>query len=246
MSNKPLIIAVPSKGRLKEDTIDVFKQAGLTIVYEGDERGYQGKIQENENIKIMFSSASEIAYQLQSGMVHLGVTGEDLIRETIYDIDKHVEMISPLGFGHADVIVAVPRCWLDVETLFDLNEVAAQFHRVHARRLRVATKYMMITRRHFAANGITGYRIVESLGATEGAPASEAAECIVDITSTGQTLKANHLKILKDGIILKSQANLVSSKTAEWSGGASEYCKDIIARIRSLNLGDAEATETVE
>ncbi len=243
MSNKPLILAVPSKGRLKEDTMDIFKQVGLNIVYEGDERGYQGKVENYGNIKVMFSSASEIAYQLQSGMVHLGVTGEDLVKETIYNTDRYVEIISPLGFGHADVVVAVPRCWLDVESMADLNEVAAQFHRVHARRLRVATKYMMITRRHFAANGIMGYRIVESLGATEGAPASEAAECIVDITSTGQTLKANHLKILKDGVILKSQANLVSSKTADWSDGASEYCKEVIERIRSLNPAGIEQVE---
>ncbi len=242
MSKKTLVLAVPSKGRLKEDTIDVFKQAGLSIVYEGDERGYQGRIEEYDNVKVVFSSASEIAHQLQSGMVHLGVTGEDLIKETIYDTDRYIEMVSPLGFGHADVIIAVPRCWLDVETLADLNEVAAQFHRVHSRRLRVATKYMMITRRHFAANGIMGYRIVESLGATEGAPATEAAECIVDITSTGQTLKANHLKILEDGIILKSQANLVSSKTADWSGGANESCKAIIERIRALNIAGDENT----
>lgn len=234
MSKKKLTLAIPSKGRLKDDTIDIFNQVGMRIVKEGSERGYQGRIEGLDEIEVLFSSASEIAYQLKSGRIHLGVTGEDLVRETIYDVDNSVDILQPLGFGHADVIVAVPTCWLDVEQMSDLDAVAAQFRANHSRGIRVATKYMMITRRFFASKGIVNYRIVESLGATEGAPSSGAAELIVDITSTGQTLKANHLKILKDGIILKSEANLVSSKTADWSGGAIEICQNITKRIKAL------------
>ena len=128
--------------------------------------------------------------------------------------DPRTQVLLRMGFGPADVVVAVPECWLDVATMADLDEVAVAYHQRHARRLRVATKYIGLTRRFFAAKGVTGYRIVESLGATEGAPATGTAEVIVDITTTGSTLKANHLKILDDGVILKSQAVLAATKMA--------------------------------
>ena len=222
MSEKALILAVPSKGRLMEKTIEQFASIGMTIKKTGHERGYHGKVVEYEDIDVAFLSASEIAHDLRSGRIHLGVTGEDLVRETIADHHKRVTFIKPLGFGHADVIVAVPKSWLDVETVADLEEVGAQFQQNHGRRLRLATKYVNLTGRFFARNGFFGYRIVGSLGATEGAPASGSAELIVDITSTGETLIANNLKILKDGVILKSQANLVASRSADWTTNAIE------------------------
>lgn len=209
-----LIIGVPSKGRLMEDTLALFKAGGLPIEKTGDERGYRGAIAGADNIAVEFLSAGEIARHLQSGRIHLGVTGEDLIREQIPDADERVELLLKLGFGHADVVTAVPDCWLDVETMADLEEAGALFAAEHGRRLRVATKYPMLTRRYFLSKGVVSYRTVESLGATEGAPASGSAEAIVDITSTGTTLKANGLRILSDGIMLKSQANLVLSKVA--------------------------------
>ncbi len=231
MSEKTLILAVPSKGRLMEKTIEMFANIGMTIKKTGHERGYHGKVVEYEEIDVAFLSASEIAHDLRSGRIHLGVTGEDLVRETIADHHKRVTFIKPLGFGHADVIVAVPKSWLDVETVADLEDVAAQFQQNHGRRLRLATKYVNLTGRFFARNGFFGYRIVGSLGATEGAPASSSAELIVDITSTGETLVANHLKILKDGVILKSQANLVASRSANWSSAAIDVRNKIEQRI---------------
>ena len=238
-----LVLAIPSKGRLKDDTINLFANAGLIIKKNGNERGYQGIIEGRNNVEVLFSSASEIAHQLKTGHVHLGVTGEDLVRETIYDTDKYVDLITELNFGHADVIIAVPDWWLDVREVRDLEQVFSQFFRTHGRRMKVATKYKMITRRFLAQHGINGYRIVESLGATEGAPASGAAEIIVDITSTGQTLRANHLKILSDGVMLKSQANLISSKTANWSDGLSEIHKKICDKILNAVPSQKE-TET--
>ena len=169
-----------------------------------------------DNVEIAFISASEIANALRTGRVHLGVTGEDLVREEISDAEGRVKFLKKLGFGHADVVVAVPACWLDVRRMEDLDEVSMAFRRKHERRMRVATKYTNLTRRHFAFHGISDYRIVESLGATEGTPAAGTAELIVDITSTGATLKANGLKVLEDGVILRSQANLVASKVAAW------------------------------
>ncbi len=234
MSSKKLVLAIPSKGRLKDATVELFAKAGMNITKTGNERGYQGHVEGYENIDVLFSSASEIPYQLRSGRVHLGVTGEDLVKESIYNLDYYIKFVSELGFGHADVVVAVPECWLDVNSMQNLEEVTAQFHALHGRRIRVATKYKMLTRRYFSSKGIIGYRVVESLGATEGVPASGAAELIVDITSTGQTLAANNLKILKDGVILKSQANLVSSKVADWSAGATEIYQDIAKRISEI------------
>ena len=206
-------LALPSKGRLKEQTIAVMAKAGLNVVLPEDDRNYRARIEGMDDVDILFLSASEIARELGYGAVDLGVTGEDLIRETLARADEKVLVEAPLGFGHADVIVAVPEVWHDVSTMADLDDVAADFRQRHGRRLRIATKYWRLTQQFFSQkHGIQVYRIVESLGATEGAPAAGSADIIVDITSTGSTLRANKLKILDDGIMLKSQACLVSAR----------------------------------
>ncbi len=226
-----LIVGVPSKGRLMEDTLEIFRAAGLAIEKTGDARGYRGAIEDMPEIAVEFLSAGEIARHLQSGRIHLGVTGEDLVREQIPDADERVAFLLKLGFGHANVIVAVPDCWLDVETMADLEEAGAQFALEHSRRLRVATKYPMLTRRFFAERGVVHYRTVESLGATEGAPAAGVAEAIVDITTTGATLKANGLRILSDGLILASEANLVASKAASQGAKTAILCSLVADKI---------------
>ena len=220
-----LVIGVPSKGRLMDNTLAIFRAAGLPIEKQGDERGYRGAIGGEPCAAIEFLSAGEIARHLQAGRIHLGVTGEDLVYEQIPDAAERVALLLKLGFGHADVVTAVPDCWLDVETMADLEEAGALFAAAHGRRVRVATKYPMLTRRFFSGKGVVSYRTVESLGATEGAPAAGTAEAIVDITSTGSTLKANGLRILNDGLILKSEANLVCSNAASWT----EALKDLKA-----------------
>ena len=209
-----LTIALPSKGRLMEKAQELFAAAGYEISRIGHARGYRGRIEGLENAEVAFLSASEIAHHLKEGKVDIGITGEDLLRETIARLEERVEILSPLGFGHADVVVAVPESWLDCATMADLEEVAEDFHARHGRRLRVATKYLRLTRRFFAEHGVGGYRTVLSLGATEGAPAAGMAELIVDITSTGSTLRANHLKVLDDGLILASQAVLAARHEA--------------------------------
>lgn len=217
MTETPLTIAVPSKGRLQEDARAFFEQAGLTLVQHGTSRTYRGGIDGLDGVEIAYLSAGEIAREIAAGGVHLGITGLDLVEETIDDWERRVELVLPLGFGFADVVVAVPQAWIDVETMADLDDVAADFRRRHGRRLKVATKYFSLTRRFFAGHGIADYRIVESLGATEGTPASGTADLIVDITTTGSTLSANGLKVVGDGLILASQAYLVASLTADWS-----------------------------
>jgi ATP phosphoribosyltransferase len=226
-----LAIAVPSKGRLKDQAAEMFDRAKLALRKAGHERGYRGALEGLDGVEVVYMSAAEIVHQLKSGRVQLGITGEDLIRETLGDVDSTVEFLLPLGFGRADVVVAVPDCWIDVERMDDLEDVAAQFARTHGRRLRVATKYMSLTRRFFAAHGIAGYRIVESAGATEATPAAGTSELIVDITTTGTTLRANHLKVLEDGLILKSQAHLFASRRAKWTAAAKKLRDEIVTRL---------------
>jgi ATP phosphoribosyltransferase len=226
-----LLIAIPSKGRLQENTLSFFARAGLTMAQEGGNRDYRGVIRNLPGVEVLFLSASEIVAKLASGEAHFGVTGEDLIREAMPDNDKSLELLAPLGFGHADVVVAVPKGWIDASTMEDLEEIAADFHARHGKRMRVATKYVNITRRYFAEHGVADYRIVESLGATEGAPASGTAEFIVDITSTGSTLEANALKVLDDGVMLRSQANLVASLAAHWSPDVLKLARQLLGRL---------------
>ncbi|MFN7025282.1 MAG: ATP phosphoribosyltransferase [Pseudorhizobium sp.] len=234
---KTLTIALPSKGRIKDATAEVFARAGLAISAVGNDRSYRGRIDGMEGIEVAYLSASEIARELAAGTVDFGVTGEDLVREGMSDVDEKVEFCVRLGFGHADVVVAVPQIWLDVETMADLGDVAADFRARHGRRLAIATKYWRLTQQFFSRqHGIQLYRIVESLGATEGAPAAGQADIIVDITSTGSTLKANHLKVLRDGVILKSEACLVRARKPEHDADA--RVGQLLAAIRSAS-GDA-------
>lgn len=229
-----LIIAIPSKGRLKEKAQDIFANAGLIIEEPADSRSYQTKIQGRDDIEVAFLSASEIARELAAGSVHMGITGEDLARETIHDTDNVVSFDLKLGFGHADVVVAVPDAWIDVTTMADLDDVAADYRARYGRRLRVATKYWRLTQNWFGQHGIGVYRIVESLGATEGAPAAGSADAIVDITSTGSTIRANNLKILDDGVILKSEANLIAAKHAEWHDANSALRREMVEKIAAI------------
>lgn len=208
-------IGLPSKGRMKDDALAGLGRLGFEVVPMGNDRSYRARVVGREDVEIVFLSASEIARELGSGGLDFGISGEDLLRESIADSDARIEFCAHLGFGHADVVVAVPDFWLDVETMTDLGDVAADFRARHGRRLSIATKYWRLTQQFFSAtHGIQLYRIVESLGATEGAPAAGSADIIVDITSTGATLAANHLKILSDGVILKSQACLARARKA--------------------------------
>src|SRR5688500_4484232 len=213
------VLAVPSKGRLQENAAAFFARAGLVFTQSRGARDYRGTLKGVPDVEVAFLSASEIVSQLASGTAHLGITGEDLVREQIPDADAAVELLTPLGFGHANVVVAVPQAWIDVRNMADLDGVAADIRARHGTKMRVATKYVNHTRRFFAEKGVSDYRIVESLGATEGAPGAGSAELIVDITTTGATLAANGLKVIEDGTMLRSQANLVASRKASWSNG---------------------------
>ena len=231
IAEPPFVLAVPSKGRLQEATAGYFARAGLELVQGRGARDYRGAVAGLPGVEVAYLSASEIVGQLAAGAAHFGVTGEDLVREKVPDADAKLELLAPLGFGRADVVVAAPQAWIDVRTMADLEDVAAAYRARRGERMRVATKYVNLTRRFFAEHGVADYRIVESLGATEGAPAAGAAELIVDITTTGATLAANALKTLDDGVILRSQATLVASPQAPWSAAARAAARAILTRI---------------
>ena len=230
-----LIFALPSKGRLKSQCEDWLAKRGIEIVQSGGERGYSASLAGNDNVEVRFMSSSQIAKALLSGEIHLGITGEDLIKETSANYEQQVEFIARLGFGRADLVVAVPDGWIDVANMPDLAEVASDLRHKKGHRLKVATKFTRLTSEFFNKSGILDYRIVYSAGATEGAPSSGQAEIIVDITTSGATLVANNLKILDDGLILASCACLIRSKNANWTSGALDQNALLLGLFHSQN-----------
>ena len=211
-----LKIGVPSKGRLMEQTFEWFGQRGVPMRQSGADREYSGTVDGVQGIEIVLLSAAEIPRELAAGRIHLGVTGSDLVRDKLADWQSQVVELAPLGFGNADLIIAVPVVWIDVETLDDLDAAAALFRARHGFRLRIATKYHRLVRDFLTAHGVADYQLVDSQGATEGTVRNLTAEAIADITTSGETLRANHLKILADSVIHKSQATLYGARAANW------------------------------
>jgi ATP phosphoribosyltransferase len=218
--------------------------AGLELAATGGARGYSATLKGVEGAQVRLLSAADIAEAVDAGEVHLGVTGEDLLRERGEGLEARVLMLRPLGFGRADLVVAAPRSWLDVASMADLEEVAHEHLARTGRRMRVATKYLAQTRGFFARHGVVDYRIVESGGATEGAPAAGAAELVVDITTTGATLAANGLKVLADGVILKSQAQLAASLRADWTPQALAAAERLLRMVEARDAALRSATLT--
>ncbi|MCT8159691.1 ATP phosphoribosyltransferase [Pseudoruegeria sp. SHC-113] len=210
-------LGVPSKGRLMEKTFDWFGARGVNLSRAGGEREYAGAVEGVEGVELVLLSAGEIPRELAAGRIHLGVTGTDLVREKLAAWDTRVQEVAAMGFGQADLIIAVPNHWVDVDTLDDLDAAAAAFRRTHGFRLRIATKYHRLIREFLKENGVADYQLVDSQGATEGTVKNETAEAVADITSTGETLRANHLKILSDGLVHKSQATLLKALNAPWT-----------------------------
>ena len=211
--NKNIIkIGLPSKGRLKHDTINIFKRNKLNIYSERGERDLFGYIKKISNVKIIYLHAREIIEQISLGNIDVGFSGYDLFKENEINVQNKIIINKKYNYGNANLVLAIPDLWIDVQTLLDLDEVADEFKKNKKRLLRVATKYPNLTRQFLYSKGITQFQLVKSLGSTEVAPFTGTAEIISDITSTGATLKANSLRILKDGQILKSQACLMQSK----------------------------------
>ncbi|WP_420397097.1 ATP phosphoribosyltransferase [Nioella sp.] len=225
-----LKLGVPSKGRLMEKTFDWFADRGIDMRRSGSDREYAAQV-DGADVDLVLLSAGEIPRELQAGRIHLGVTGSDLVRERIPAWQDVVREVQPMGFGFADLILAVPAFWVDVNSLDDLDAAAADFRRRHGHRLRIATKYHRLVREFLRDAGVADYQLVDSQGATEGTVKNLTAEAIADITSTGETLRANHLKILPGGLIHRSQAVLFKSRTADWSNGNKEILEELTDRL---------------
>ena len=208
-------LGIPSKGRLMEKSFDWFADRGITLTRTGSDREYAGAVDGVAGVALVLLSAGEVPRELAEGRIHLGITGTDLVHEKLPLWEQQVEPVEELGFGHADLILAVPKAWIDVDTLDDLDAAAAAFRAQHGFRLRIATKYHRLVREFLRDHGVADYQLIDSQGATEGTVKNLTAEAVADITSTGETLRANHLKILSDGLILKSQATLWRSRTAD-------------------------------
>ncbi|MBL4628829.1 MAG: ATP phosphoribosyltransferase [Roseicyclus sp.] len=228
-----ITLGVPSKGRLMEKTFQWFAARGIEMRRTGSERDYGAEVA-GLPVALRLLAAGEIPRELAAGRIHLGVTGSDLVQERIPAWDQAVEVLAEMGFGHADLIIAVPAWWVDVTTLDDLDAVAADFRASHGHRLRIATKYHRLVRDFLRDAGVADYRLVDSQGATEGTVAHGTAEAIADITSTGETLRANHLTILQDGLIHRSEATLFRSRTAAWDTAARESLVAISERLQAL------------
>lgn len=224
-------LGVPSKGRLMEKTFEWFAARGITLQRTGSEREYAGAVEGIEGVSLILLSAGEIPRELAAGRIHLGVTGTDLVQEKLALWDQLVAPVEELAFGHADLIIAVPQAWIDVDTLDDLDAAASAFRDKHGFRLRIATKYHRLVREFLRSTGVADYALVDSQGATEGTINNETAEAIADITSSGETLRANHLKILSDGLILRSQATLWRSRMAEMDDADRATMTALLARL---------------
>ncbi|MEO0487818.1 MAG: ATP phosphoribosyltransferase [Pseudomonadota bacterium] len=226
-------LGVPSKGRLMADTFAWFAKRGITLEKSGSDREYVGRVSGIDGVEMVMLSAGEIPRELAAGRIHLGVTGSDLIHERLAQWDRQVAVVAPMGFGQADLIIAVPAFWTDCTTLHDLDAVAASFRARHGFRLRIATKYHRLVRGFLAEHGVADYQLVDSQGATEGTVKNETAEAIADITSTGATLHANHLRILEDGLIHKSQATLWASRIAPLTEPERATLAGLTARLQA-------------
>ena len=226
-----LKLGVPSKGRLMEKTFEWFAGHGIALSRSGSDREYAGKVEGVEGVELVLLSAGEIPREMAAGRIHLGVTGTDLVREKLGQWEQRVEELAKLGFGHADLIIAVPQAWVDVDTIEDLDAASAAFRAEHGFRLRIATKYHRLMRDYLREHGVADYQLVDSQGATEGTVKNETAEAVADITSTGDTLRANHLKILSDGLVLRSEATLFRTRNADLSESEREAMSALTAKL---------------
>ena len=208
--SKLIKIGLPSKGRLKEESLKIFKKNKLSI--KDSKRNYMSEIKNFSINEVIFSHAREIVERLADNSLDIGISGFDLLKESLPGIQKNIHVFSRLNFGFANLIVAVPNAWIDVQTIADLEEISFDFKDKNTGKLRVATKYPNLTNDFLLSKGLTQYKIVNSLGSTEIYPFTNQSEIITDITSSGATLKANNLRVLKDGSILESSACILVSK----------------------------------
>jgi ATP phosphoribosyltransferase len=228
------VLALPSKGRLKDQSLAFLSSCGFDVRSVGNGREYVAKFAGIDNIEVLYFRPDEIPSRVEHGDAHAGITGEDLYREFGDGTPASYLLMPRLGFGAARLVVAVPQSWVDVATMADLGDAAMIFRQRQGRSLRAATKFSRLSRAFFSDHGIVEYSLVDSLGATEGTPAAGVADFIVDLTSTGATLSENHLKEIAGGTVLHTQACLVASLQAPvWNEGSLAACEHLVEQIEA-------------
>jgi len=212
--NDLIKIGIPSKGRLRESVLNIFKKNKLKLISKRGDRDLFGSVKGNKNIQIIYLHAREIIERLADKSLDMGFSGLDLLKESEINIQKNIKVFKSYPFGKATLVVAIPNDFIDIFSMADLEEVAFEFKDKKKRRLRVATKYPNLTREFFYNKGVTQFSLVKSVGSTEVAPFTGSSELITDITSTGSTLAANNLRIINDGYILKSELCMMVGKSS--------------------------------
>ena len=212
--NKVINIGIPSKGRLRESVLNIFKKNKLNLISKRGDRDLFGSVKGKKNIQIIYLHSKEIIERLADKSLDMGFSGLDLLKESEINIQKNIKVFKSYPFGKATLVVAIPNDFIDIYSMADLEEVAFEFKDKKKRRLRVATKYPNLTREFFYNKGVTQFSLVKSVGSTEVAPFTGSSELITDITSTGSTLAANNLRIINDGYILKSELCMMVGKSS--------------------------------
>ena len=230
-------LAIPSKGRLKKEVLSWFNHKGVKILTSEDNRSYSASVIGFSDIQLFFLPPIEIPMLLSKGSIDIGVTGQDLVEEKIPNWDKYLIELIELGIGHANLVIAVPEFWVDVNNLEDLDDVSKIFREKMGFRLRIATKYQNLARKYLKDFGLADYILIDSQGATEGLIENEAAEVVIDISSTGQTFKSNNLKVLQIDPIIKSQVAIFSSLKCKKEILLSEKNRLFFEKL-SINLKD--------
>ena len=212
--NKAINIGIPSKGRLRKDVLTIFKKNKLKLISKRGDRDLFGSVKGKKNIQIIYLHAREIIERLADKSLNMGFSGLDLLKESEINIQKNIKVFKSYPYGKATLVVAIAEDWIDVFSMADLEEMAFEFKDKKKKRLRVSTKYANLTREFFYSKGVTQFSIVKSVGSTEVAPFTGSSELITDITSTGSTLRANNLRIINDGYILKSELCMMIRKSS--------------------------------
>lgn len=204
-----LTLALPSKGALAEPTTSFLRDCGLRI-HQPNPRQYTGSIPAIPEFEVLFQRVKDVVYKVSDGSAHLGITGYDVTQEQPHD--DLIVINNRLGYGHCQLLVAVPEAWVDVQSMIDLAEVALDFREYKQRNLRVATTYTNLARQFLHTHGIHHFTLVKAEGAIEAAPTLGYADIIIDLAQTGTTLRENHLKPLPGAVIVESQASLIGNR----------------------------------
>ncbi|MEC8890467.1 MAG: ATP phosphoribosyltransferase [Chloroflexota bacterium] len=207
-----LKIAIPSDGALYEPTLLFLDACGLRVNQE-NRRRYTASIPFLEGISVIFQRSADITDKIEEGSADLGILGHDRYLELRKEDGLSKVVMNNLGFGACSLALGIPDSWIDVSSIADLADLATEFHN-KGESLRIATKSPRLVEGFLLSNGISHFSLVQSSGTLEVAPAMGFADIIADITSSGTTMRENHLKTIQGGTVIESEACLIGNKSS--------------------------------